>query len=227
MHRFFTGRLSAGDSRTLIYTELSCYCTNCSIGNLAQCRWQLTHVPSLKEIDLGFSMEAGTGDMYLRCQLSRKKRQLTKGNISIVRTQPSEYNGIELLPFTVHRKDTIQWNARHHSSYGGIFRAGDEIVFVTEDFEVLSSSFIDGVATIHMSRTDKDTQQGPWVVPLQAIIIPDFTDIDHNHLDNTITILPGQYQRFTSESNRQSLGGIPARFSRQLRLGDTSDARFG
>ncbi|CAM9334708.1 unnamed protein product [Choristocarpus tenellus] len=155
MHRFFTDRLTTGDSCTLIYTERLCYCTNCSIGNLAQCRWKLTHVPLLKEIDLGFSMETRTGDMDLRSQFSRKKRQLAEGNICILRTQPSEYNGIEFLPFTVHHKDTIQWNARHYSSYGGMFSAGDEVVFVTEDFEVLSASFVDGVPTICMSRTDK------------------------------------------------------------------------
>ncbi|CAM9476495.1 unnamed protein product, partial [Choristocarpus tenellus] len=127
-------------------------------------------------------MEAGTGDMYLRSQLSRKKRQLAEGNICIVQTQPSEYSGIKFLQFTAYHKDKIQWNARHHSSYGGILSAGDEVVFVTENFKVLSASFVDGVPTIHMSRTDK---------------------------------------MFTSESNRQSLGGIPARFSRQLRFGDT------
>ncbi|CAM9866066.1 unnamed protein product, partial [Choristocarpus tenellus] len=89
----------------------------------------------LKEIDLGFSTETGMGDMHMRSQLSRKKRQLAEGNICIVQTQPSEYNGIEFLPFTIHHKDTIQWNARHHYSYGGMFSAGGEVVFVTEDFE--------------------------------------------------------------------------------------------
>ncbi|CAM9969193.1 unnamed protein product, partial [Choristocarpus tenellus] len=155
MHRFITSPSANGTSSKVVYTEVSCYCTSCSIGNLTGCKWQGTHVPALKEIHLGFSLEDDVCDIYLRNHLSRKKRQLAVGNLCIVRTEPSEYGGLEFLTFTVNKKETVKWNSRDHSNYGGVFSAGDEVVFVREDFKMLTATFVDGVPTVRLSRANR------------------------------------------------------------------------
>ncbi|CAM9869959.1 unnamed protein product, partial [Choristocarpus tenellus] len=59
---------------------------------------------------------------------------------------------------------------------------------------MLTATFVDGVPTVRLSRANWAAQTGPRVVPLQAIVEPDFTHLRRNNLDDTYTILPGQYQ---------------------------------